>query len=274
MADEKHVELGLFLKKKRASLTPEQAGLPLGKKRKVTGLRREEVAELANLSVDWYIRLEQGRAVQPSVEVLLALSNALQLNRKERDYLFNLAEQRLPEEMPDPVTVSPGLQKFLDSQNPYPAYITDKEWNIVGWNKAAALVFGDYSLMTPLQRNTIWRAFMDPFMKDLLDNWEGHSKLRVSQLRMAHSQFPANPERLALIDELCGQSSIFDLWWNQQFIIGTPEGKKLLHHPVVGDIRLDYLSFQTDEYRDATVTVHLASDSDSKRKLDRLFEGS
>lgn len=272
--NEKHLALGQFLKKKRASLTPEHVGLPRGKKRKVSGLRREEVADLANLSVDWYIRLEQGRAVQPSVDVLMSLSGALQLNRKERDYLFNLADQRLPEEMPGEVVVSSRLQQFLDAQNPCPAYISDDHWNIVGWNKAAALVFGDYARMTVLQRNSLWRAFTDPYLKGLLDNWEGHAKLRVSQLRMAHSQFPANSEHLALIDELRRQSEIFNVWWNEPFIMGTPEGKKLLHHPVVGDIRIDYLSFQTDEHPNATVTVHLASDQNSREKLSELFTGN
>lgn len=272
MEIDKHYELGQFLKKKRASLTPEHVGLPIGKRRRVMGLRREEVAELANLSIDWYIRLEQGRPVQPSSIVLSALSNALQLNRNERDYLFNLAEQRLPNETQDNIIVSQRMQTFLDSQNPYPAYITDNQWNIVGWNKAATLVFGNYSLMTPLQRNSIWRAFTDPYMKELLDNWEGHAKLRVSQLRMVHSQSPANQERLELINKLRKQSSIFDSWWNEQFIMGTPEGKKLLHHPIVGDIRIDYLSFQNEEHPNATITVHLTSDIDSKKKLEKLFE--
>jgi hypothetical protein len=89
---------------------------------------------------------------------------------------------------------------------------------------------------------------------------------------MAHSQFPANPEHAALIDELRRESQIFNEWWNEPFIMGTPEGKKLLHHPVAGDIRVDYLSFQTDEHPNATVTVHLASDQISREKLSGLLD--
>ncbi|MFD1774492.1 helix-turn-helix transcriptional regulator [Paenibacillus rhizophilus] len=272
MTQDKHQELGLFLKKKRASLTPEQVGLPTGSKRRVEGLRREEVAELAGLSIDWYVRLEQGRPVRPSAEVLLTLSDALQLNRKEREYLYTLAAQRLPDETPGSFKVSSGMQQFLDLQNPYPAYITDHEWNIIAWNQAALSVFGDYSAMTRLQRNSIWRSFMDPYMEKLLDNWEGHAKLRVSQLRMVHSQFPENPERTELINQLLRHSGKFENWWNEQTIAGTPEGKKLIHHPDVGDIRLSYLSFQAEELPNATITVHLASDTESRQRLERLLD--
>ncbi|AKG35094.1 helix-turn-helix transcriptional regulator [Paenibacillus durus] len=270
VTQDKHLELGLFLRKKRASLTPEEVGLPPGSRRRVEGLRREEVAELAGLSNDWYVRLEQGRPVRPSAEVLLALSNALQLNRKEREYLYTLGAQRLPDETPDSFKVSTGMQQFLDLQNPYPAYISDHEWNIIAWNRAAQSVFGDYSAMSKLQRNSIWRAFMDPYMQKLLDNWEGHAKLRVSQLRMAHSQLPENPERTELINKLHTHSEKFANWWNEQTIAGTPEGKKLIHHPVAGDIRLSYLSFQSEELPNATITVHLASDKESKQRLERL----
>ncbi|MDT3424633.1 transcriptional regulator with XRE-family HTH domain [Paenibacillus forsythiae] len=272
MTQDKHQELGLFLRKKRASLTPEEVGLPSGNRRRVEGLRREEVAELAGVSSDWYVRLEQGRPVRPSAEVLLALSHALQLNRKEREYLYTLAAQRLPDETPGSFKISSGMQQFLDLQNPYPAYISDHEWNIIAWNRAALAVFGDYSAMTRLQRNSIWRSFMDPYMQQLLDNWEGHAKLRVSQLRLAHSQLPENPERTELIQELCRHSEQFADWWNEQTIAGTPEGKKLIHHPVAGDIRLSYLSFQAEELSNATITIHLASDTESKQRLERLLE--
>ncbi|ANS76209.1 XRE family transcriptional regulator [Paenibacillus yonginensis] len=268
---DKHLELGNFLRKKRASLTPELAGLPAGRKRRVEGLRREEVAELADVSLDWYVRLEQGRPIHPSAEVLLALSEALQLNRKEKEYLFTLAEQRLPDEAPTKLEVSQGMQDFLDSQNPSPAYITDRLWNIIGWNRAAQLVFGDYSVMTELQRNSIWRAFMDPYMQALLDNWIGHAKLRVSQLRMAHSQFPNDSQQIELIERMRESSSQFKLWWDEQTVIGTPEGKKLLHHPLAGDIRLNFLSFQSEELPNATITVHLPADAVSRSRLERLI---
>jgi transcriptional regulator with XRE-family HTH domain len=266
----KYYAFGQFLKKKRASLSPEQAGLKVGIHRRVKGLRREEIADLAGLSVDWYTRLEQGRAVHPSAELLSSLSLVLQLNKKERSYLFSLAEQRIPDEHTGELMISDGMQHFLDTQLPHPAYITDQMWNMIAWNQATLKLFGDYTLMPGLARNTVWRAFNDPYMQELLDDWSGHAKRRVSQLRMAYSKTSNDSNLITFIHQLQKASPLFESWWNDQTICGTPEGKKLLHHPIVGDIRLNYLSFQSEELPGATVTVHIAGDHASLNKLQEL----
>lgn len=266
----KYYALGQFLKKKRASLSPEQAGLKEGFRRRVEGLRREEVADLAGLSVDWYTRLEQGRTVHPSEDVLSSLSLVLQLNNKERAYLFSLADQRIPDEHTGELIISDGMQHFLDAQQPHPAYITDQRWNMIAWNQATLKIFGNYPKMSGLDRNTVWRAFTDPYMQELLDDWQGHAKRRVSQLRMAFSKTSNNSDLNTFIHQLQEASSLFDSWWNDQTICGTPEGKKLLHHPIVGDIRLNYLSFQSEELPGATITIHLAGDHASLTKLQTL----
>jgi hypothetical protein len=124
--------------------------------------------------------------------------------------------------------------------------------------------------MSGLDRNTVWRAFTDPYMQELLDDWQGHAKRRVSQLRMAFSKTSNDSDLDTFIHQLQEASSLFDSWWNDQTICGTPEGKKLLHHPIVGDIRLNYLSFQSEELPGATITIHLAGDHASLTKLQTL----
>ncbi|MFX3616488.1 MAG: helix-turn-helix transcriptional regulator [Sporolactobacillus sp.] len=262
--------LGQFLKKRRASISPEQVGLKENANRRVEGLRREEVADLAGVSVDWYTRLEQGRPVRPSVSVLASICHVLQLNRKESLYLFSLAEQRIPNDQTENLIISSAMQQFLDAQLPYPAYITDKRWNMVAWNQTTLEVFGNYDSMSRLERNTVWRAFTDPSMRELLDDWSGHAKRRVSQLRLAYGQSSDEVELGAFIRQLQERSPLFKEWWNDQTICGTPEGKKLVHHPVVGDIRLNYISFQSEELPGATVTIHIACDRASLSKLQSL----
>jgi hypothetical protein len=166
--------------------------------------------------------------------------------------------------------ISDGMQHFLDTQLPHPAYITDQMWNMIAWNQATLKLFGDYTLMPGLARNTVWRAFNDPYMQELLDDWSGHAKRRVSQLRMAYSKTSNDSNLITFIHQLQKASPLFESWWNDQTICGTPEGKKLLHHPIVGDIRLNYLSFQSEELPGATVTVHIAGDHASLNKLQEL----
>ncbi|GKU26531.1 helix-turn-helix transcriptional regulator [Clostridium folliculivorans] len=269
---DKNKELGLFLKKKRSTLRPEQFGIKLEKRRRVEGLKREEVADLAGVSLDWYVRIEQGQDVNPSVEVLLALSRVLQLNNEEKRYLFNLSDKKMPAEDTSKIIISDTLQKFLDSQNPNIAYITDSKLTIIGWNKAALKVYGNYERMSEKERNSVWRSFNDNYMKELLDNWEGHSRLRVEQLRANYSCYENDAKINEIIDELNSKNSFFNEWWNEQGIKGTPEGQKLLHHPMVGKLYLSYISFKSTEIEEASITIQMAVDDETKNKLEKLLK--
>ncbi|MCC7666237.1 helix-turn-helix transcriptional regulator [Liquorilactobacillus satsumensis] len=271
MSIDNYKELGIFLKKKRASLNIQNFNIISNRKRRVRGLRREEVAELAHISTDWYTKLEQGRTVSPSVSVLLSLSNVLELNKGEREYLFALAGHSLPVTSNQKQQITPQLQNFLNSQNPNPAYITDKYWNFIGWNTATLAVFGNYVSMNTRAKNSIWRMFTDPFMQKLLDDWEGHAKLRVSQLRVVYSRTGTDPFLSELVTQLCQKSRDFNALWHDLDIIGTPEGDKLLHHPQVGDLRLSHLSFSTTELPNAIITVNVANDAETSEKLKQLI---
>ncbi|MNV38483.1 hypothetical protein D3C71_1300400 [compost metagenome] len=266
----KSKELGLFLKKKRSTLRPEQFGLKCDKKRRVEGLKREEVADLAGVSIDWYVRIEQGQNVNPSIDVLLSLSRVFQLNNEEKRYLFNLSDKKLPVEDAASVTISDTLQKFLDSQNPNIAYVTDNKLSVIGWNETALKVYGNYKEMNEKERNSVWRAFNDPYLKELLHDWEGHSKLRVEQLRANYNYYENDHEINEIINELNENNALFNKWWNNQGIMGTPEGQKLLHHPLAGNLYLSYISFRSTEIEGANITIQMPIDEGTRHKLQQL----
>src|SRR5258707_13973429 len=149
-------ELGDFLRSRRARLAPEDIGLPRGSRRRAPGLRRAEVAQLSGVSVDWYTWLEQGRPISVSTQVLESLVQALHLHAQEREHLFLLAHQQPPPERAmEPETVSPTLQRFLDHQGLSPAFVLGRRWDVVAWNEAARVVFGDFPQMTTHERNAV-----------------------------------------------------------------------------------------------------------------------
>jgi len=270
----RHKELGEFLKIRRARLLPQQVGLPSGSRRRTSGLRREEVAQLAGVSVDWYTRLEQGRDIHVSSHFLEELGKVLQLSTSERRHLFLLARQQIPfDKLEDHGIVSPVLQKFLDLQDPSPAYVTNLKWDFVAWNKAACKVFGDYDTMSELERNSIWRAFTSSYMRKLLgDNWEAHAQRRLAQFRAGYGRYIDEPWWSELIDKLTKESEEFREWWPRHDVLDTPEGRKVLYHPQLGELVLGHLSFQVSDAPDLIVTVHMPETEETLKKLWKLFD--
>jgi hypothetical protein len=266
--DIRRKELSEFLKIKRAGLSPEQVGLPSGIRRRTPGLRREEVSQLVGVSVDWYIWLEQGRDIHVSSQVLDRLAVVFLLNPSERKHLFLLAQQQLPlDTTTHQGKLSPILQQFLDLQGSSPAYITNLKWDIVAWNQAACAVFGDYERMSTLDRNTVWRAFTSPYMKQLLDDWEGHAQRRLAQFRASYSRYNDDPWWTIMIGNLTQVSEEFTKWWSLHNVLDSPEGTKLLHHPTVGKLRLGHLSFQLCDAPDLIATLHIPSEESGSATL-------
>ncbi|QKS44775.1 helix-turn-helix domain-containing protein [Paenibacillus cellulosilyticus] len=267
-------ELALFLKTRRARLTPEQAGLPNTGRRRTPGLRRSEVAQLAWISVDWYTRLEQGRDIQVSAQVLDNIASALQLNATERRHLYVLALQQLPADFTQCVgTISPLLQRFLDQQGTSPALVTDQQLNIVAWNKASNLIYGDYESMSVRDRNALWRTFTSPYIKQLLqEKWEAHARHRIAQFRANYGTFTSDPEWIALVDELSEISEPFRTWWQEHDVIVGPEGKKINFHPTVGRLEFDQISFLVSDAPHLTVIVNMPSNEETITRVQTLLE--
>ncbi len=154
-------ELGQFVRTRRERLSPKSVGLPKGAARRTPGLRREEVAQLASVSVTWYTWLEQGRDINVSAQALNTIARALRMDRTEQTHLFMLARQPLPPQPPPDEEATPVLRRVLANVGISPAYVTGRRWNVLAWNEAAEVVFGNFGAKMGRERNLLWRSFTD-----------------------------------------------------------------------------------------------------------------
>ncbi len=239
--DTKRNELGTFLKARRAELNPRQAGLPAGAgPRRVTGLRREEVAQLASISTDYYTRIEQGR-ILASAPVLRTLADVLRLDDDQRRYLFDLAGK--PSVRPVRQTmqkVAPQIRRLLDDLATTPAIVMGRRMDVLAWNRLAAAMITDFGRVPPQHRNYVRILFTDPKMRALYRDWESVAKTAVAQLRMDAAENPDDPRLATLVGELSLQDAQFSHWWAAQHVAGLNTGTKTLVHPIVGELVLDW----------------------------------
>ena len=237
--------LGGFLRDRRGRLSPE-AGAP--SRRRTPGLRREEVAARAGVSVTWYTWLEQGRGGPPSDEVLERLARALELDGGGREMLFLLAQQRPPPLQPSPSLsreVSPLLQRVLDAMPASPAYVKTPAWDIVAWNAAATVVLGDYGALPAGERNLLRRLFSAP-ARAALPHWEADVRFALAAFRVDVARAGDCPEAEALAAELQETSEEFRRLWAEHELRSHGVGVKRLHHPVAGPLALEYSAFAVD----------------------------
>lgn len=246
MPDANRSGLGDFLRSRRERLSPEAVGLTTGPRRRARGLRREEVAELAGIGVDWYVRLEQGRAVTPSVATVDALARVLRLDPAEHGHLRVLAgASRRPafarEQVPD------GVRRVVEGLT-QPAYVTGRRWDVLAWNSAVADVFTDYGRMPEEDRNILVYLLTDPAARRIFGTaWEEYARGVVEQFRAAHDLWAPDPAFTGLRDRLSRESPEFDGWWQRHGIRGTGSGRKTLHHPGKGVLHFAYTTFQVNE---------------------------
>ncbi|MEL7654812.1 MAG: helix-turn-helix transcriptional regulator, partial [Bacillota bacterium] len=207
---QRYIELADFLKTRRAKILPSQVGISSATRRRTPGLRREEVAQLAGIGVTWYTWLEQGRPIRVSNQVIESLSRVLLLNKQERIHLHLLANQPLPAEIPGyHGVISPILQHVLDSMALCPSLIADQRWNVIGWNKAACVILGDFSKMSVRERNIVWSMFMDGKFKQLYVDWEHHAKGLLGRFRSTCGQYIEDSWLTQFIDDLKKESKEF-----------------------------------------------------------------
>ena len=203
--------LGGFLRDRRARLQPQTGA---GSRRRTPGLRREEVATRANVSVTWYTWLEQGRGGPPSDEVLERLARALELDSAGREMLFLLAQQRPPPLTPIPSpAVSPVLQRVLDAMPTTPAIVKTPAWDIVAWNAAAAAVLTDYAALSTGERNLLRRLFATPNVRAAMPDWEADARFALASFRVDAARAGDYPEAAALAAELHASSADFRRLW-------------------------------------------------------------
>jgi transcriptional regulator with XRE-family HTH domain len=263
--------LGTYLKDRRAKLDPGAFGFPLTRRR-TPGLRREEVAQRANVSATWYTWLEQGRGGAPSADVLDRIARALILTEVEREHLFLLALGRQPEVRYRAAEgVTPRLQRVLDSLELSPAYVKTSTWDVVAWNRPAAAVLTDYGALPAEQRNILRLIFCDPHVRAKQPDWEGVARFVVAAFRADAARAGAVRNVKALVEELCRLSPDFEAMWGENDVRDTyGEVAKSVRHPRAGLITLEYSTFAVDGRPDLDLVIYnpaTPADADRIRSL-------
>ncbi|WP_435599109.1 helix-turn-helix domain-containing protein [Streptomyces anulatus] len=269
---DRRAELSEFLRTRRAKLRPGDVGLPeFGRHRRVPGLRREELAQLAGVSVAYYTRLEQGNGRNVSAEVLDAIARALRLTDAESAHLTHLAKPARHKKKRRPARVQrvrKGLLYLLDSMDGIPAYVTGARSDVLAWNAMAAAVFGDWGALPPAERNWARLVFLSPAYRDLFVNWDSKASDMVSYLRLYAGCHPDDPDLSALVGELSVKSDEFRRLWATHNVKEKGHGVKLLRHPLVGELTLSYETLKLpDDEEQHLVTYHAEPGSDSAQSL-------
>ncbi|WP_181806250.1 helix-turn-helix transcriptional regulator [Streptomyces shenzhenensis] len=268
---DRRAELSEFLRTRRARLRPSDVGLPdFGRHRRVPGLRREELAQLAGVSVAYYTRLEQGNGQNVSAEVLDSIARALRLTDAEHAHLTHLAKgkQHKKKASARPQQVRASLGQLLDSLEGVPAYIVGRRSEILAWNRMAAAVFGDWGELPAAERNWARLTFLRPAYRELFVEWEQKAIDIVCQLRMDAGCYPDDPRLSALVGELSVKSEEFRRLWATHDVKEKSYGMKRMQHPLVGELFLNYESFRMAGDQDqALITYHAEPGSASAEAL-------
>ncbi|WP_191876414.1 helix-turn-helix transcriptional regulator [Streptomyces filipinensis] len=266
---ERRTELSQFLRSRRARLTPADVGLTAYGPRRVPGLRREELAQLAGVSVEYYVRLEQGRNPHVSDAVLEAVGRALRLAPAERAHLRNLArpDRALPDATPATETVRPSLRRLIDAQ-PGPAYVCGHLTQVLAWNPLAASVFGDFGEVPCERRTFAHLVFLDTRYRELFaDSWRPKAESTVAFLRVSVGRYPDDPALASLIGRLAMRSEEFAALWARQDVADKGPGRYTLHHPLVGPLTLDFEVLHTNEPGQLLVSYLPAPDTEAAEAL-------
>jgi len=260
--------LGSYLKDRRTRLDPASLGFA-GGRRRTPGLRREEVAQRANISPTWYAWLEQGRGGAPSADVLNRIAKGLMLTDSEREHLFMLGLGHPPEVRYKAAEgVSPRLQRVLDAMEATPAIVKTALWDVVAWNRAAAALLTDYGKLAPADRNILKMMFSNSRVRAAQDDWQSVARFVVGAFRADAARAGATAEIGQFVEELSRLSPEFEALWLANDVNAYGEGLKRLHHPKLGLLELEFSAFAVDGRPDLGMIVYnpvTAADADRIR---------
>lgn len=263
-------ELAAFLRTRRERLTPEDAGLPRRRRtRRTPGLRREEVAELAAVSVDYVIRLEQGRGLRPSPDVLDALAGALRLSDDERAYLFDLTRHWSAGRRPSG-TETGRLSSMVHDLSPLPAMVVDHRFDIVAWNPEMAWLMLDFPRLSEEQRNTMYLCVLHPEYTGLYRDRERTIREGIADLRAAWAAHPDDAALADLVERLRSESEEFARLWERRDVMVNAHGTKTLLHPRVGPVSVEYEVLTPLGDASRRLVVYRAADAASQEALDTV----
>ncbi|MFD7018316.1 helix-turn-helix transcriptional regulator [Streptomyces sp. NPDC059928] len=264
-------ELAAFLRTRRERLDPRDFGLPSRRQaRRTPGLRREEVAELAGVSTDYVVRLEQGRGLRPSADVVEALARALRLAPDERAYFFNLAQQRPRNADKAATTAAPQLARLVTDLSPLPAMLMNHRYDILAWNSEMTRLLLDFGTLPPSQRNAMWLCLMHPEIREFYVDRERVVREGVAHLRAAWAAHPQDQALTDRIAEFATADEEFARLWAERDIKVNGRGRKVLRHPDLGVIAVDFEVLVPLQDPDQRLVIYRAADPESQSALDRV----
>lgn len=267
------VELGKFLRSRRLRVSPADAGFPADRRR-VPGLRREEVASVAGVTVSWLARLEQGRAHSVSSEVLDALARALRLDDTERAHLFALAGFRTDRRPTGRPEIGAALRLLLDALDPNPAYLMDRTWNIVAWNQAEAALFTGLLSYVETPPNLLDIVLGDDDLRHLMVDHDAEVVRLVTQFRVHCTDWPDDPELGRLIARLEASSETFARLWSARDVAPFTSTRRVFDHPVAGRLEFDHHRFAAPDESGMQLVVYTSvPGSDSAARLREATRG-
>jgi transcriptional regulator with XRE-family HTH domain len=274
----RRAELAAFLRSRRERISPEEAGLPPGLRRRTPGLRREEVAQLAGVGVTWYTWLEQGRPINASVQVLAAVARTLRLDQAEQEHMYRLAD------VPDAAgaagtpgaacePVAPEVQEILDGLVPLPASVLNERFDLLAWNPAYAAVWPAMISAAPGERNTLWQCFTHPECCHPYVNRDDQLSMLVAQLRGAYGRHVGEPAWTGFVRRLQAMSPHFARLWAEHDVASPASYLKIFRHPAHGRMVMKTTSLAVLATPGTRVVVHTPADEACRVALERLLAG-
>lgn len=256
MTEQQRQLLATFLRTRRERLTPTQAGIQGGGRRRTSGLRREEIAQLAGISVTWYTWIEQGRDVQCSAQVLESLARVLRLQAHEKHYLFSLIGLQPTPQPHQQSNINPTLQNLLEHQGNYPAYIMGRYWQLLAWNQAAVKLFGDFDAIPLIEQNMMTYVFLRPETRAFLLNWGERARRLVAEFRIDCSKYLDDPYLIEMVERLSQTSHEFKKFWDEHNVQLRDGGRRDFIHPALGHLIFDQTTLKLSSDEDIKLIIH------------------
>ncbi|HEY2041899.1 MAG TPA: helix-turn-helix transcriptional regulator [Jatrophihabitans sp.] len=263
----RRAELSAFLRSRRERITPGQAGMPIGGRRRTPGLRREEVAQLAGVGVTWYTWLEQGRDIKVSDQVLDAIARTLLLDRDERSHLYTLAGSATAPDLTESDVVSESSKRLLEQIEPFPACIQNAKYDLLAYNRTYARLIGDMDSQPAENRNCMWLAFTDPAWRKALVDWEVVTARMVAQLRAHMAEHVAEPAWKAHIRRLKNASPEFAQLWERHDVAAMQTKQKKFRNPLVGMVRFDVQISWLAPRQGTRMLIYTPADCQTRNRL-------
>jgi transcriptional regulator with XRE-family HTH domain len=265
-------ELSAFLRSRRERLTPLQAGLPAGGRRRTPGLRREEVAQLAGVGVTWYTWLEQGRDIKVSTQVLDAIARTLMLDRDELSHLYTLAGSSEALSGRDCAELTPAVRFMLDKCMPFPAVVQDGKYDLLAWNAAYSRLIHNIDALPPEDRNCMWLLFTDPVWRRAITDWDVAARRMTAQFRAQYAEHVAEPAWKAHLRRLRAASPEFVDLWDRHEVSAVPVTTKKIRNPHVGMLNFDVMSTWLNPRPGVRMLAYTPSDAETVRRMEKLVE--